>query len=167
MTRVEANLWCIVGDVTDCPEPFVPHCGTLPPSKNTIEQRNIWMRDAPGNVSQPIIVETYFHLIYSRDNFRKEFNKNYMAQVRVVTGQLSNHVDRLLTISSQLNTLNRDYASHGISFKLMDKPHYTKQAQWAVIIPWGHDPNDKGPKDHPDFKVCACNSRLLGSPTLS
>lgn len=66
-------------------------CGTLPLSKEALEQRKIWARDAPGNVSQPITVNTYFHLIYIRDHSKKDFD-NYMAQVGVVALQLYQYV---------------------------------------------------------------------------
>lgn len=83
-------FWYIVGDVSDCPRAnFVePQCGTQSPSKEALEQRRVWIRDTPTKVAKPITVDTYFHFVYykgkSKVNYKKDFQKKYKKQVRVV-----------------------------------------------------------------------------------
>jgi len=69
-----------------------------------------------------------------------------------------------LTIFSQLDTLNRDFAPHGISFKLMGKPDHIKSIDWASGGPWSLG-DEKVVKNHPEYKVRASNLHYPDSPT--
>jgi len=49
--------------------------------------------------------------------------------------------------------LNRDYAPHGISFKLVDEPDYTENAEWAEGKPFSKAKVGTH-ANHPEIKVC-------------
>lgn len=70
----------LVGGAKDFPD--LIYCGTPDPTEEQFRQ-NLEIRSAPFAPDEKIIIDTYFHLVYSKDNFAGDFDKWFGNQVRI------------------------------------------------------------------------------------